>query len=718
MGILIIILTLVICLHQTELSQAQSANDTSLYLDRTLNALTNALLFYDREHRYVNLDAVGWMRMVEDIEKINRIRSIVDVAGIVSDKAIPHVRQNTPRYYQGFRVMLNQGFWEINYSSRDIPSSFRIFPYRADEGIDGSTSDNCIVELLGTGSGRPPCDITPSCWVSMTTPGYFGYSLSHQIYWLEIAELNGCASQMETLRQQYGQPSIPDIQTGLCANILAETQAHSKCWVPNAQKGSIHGRLTKRSRNVSRNPREHLLSIYMYMYFMIAFCGKVGFREFFQQEALDRILSWQDSTHGCYMELPSQPVGALRRQKRAEVQLRHGCLAHLTGVAIGALAQYVRYILEMMSISNETSLVLFETTCAEVPLALEMKLVGILNVFVYCVLCVFSVSNAQFFNGTRLYLHRTLDALMGALLFYDREHMFVNLDALSWTRMIEGQLTVLLRRIASNPQNWNVDPNTLERIRQIITVSGIVSDKARPYIARRSPIYHQIIIYPYRRGEAIGGGTSDGCIGHLIGTVGPSQCNVTPFCWRSMTSPGYFGYSLSHELWWLQIGELNGCSAQMERMRQLHGSPPIPRIQEGLCANMLAESILIANNGFPYQRRDLFMEDRIGSLVRKKRAERQLRHGCLSHLTGVAIGALAQYVPTFCGILGFGQFFRLKWLEHILSWQNPQSGCYDKKSARRKRSERLLNNGCLAHLTAMAITCLSQYSTKHGFCQK
>lgn len=29
--------------------------------------------------------------------------------------------------------------------------------------------------------------------------------------------------------------------------------------------------------------------------------------------------------------------------------------------------------------------------------------------------------------------------------------------------------------------------------------------------------------------------------------------------------------------------------------------------------------------------------------------------------------------------------------------------------ARRKRSERLLNNGCLAHLTAMAITCLSQY---------
>lgn len=62
-----------------------------------------------------------------------------------------------------------------------------------------------------------------------------------------------------------------------------------------------------------------------------------------------------------------------------------------------------------------------------------------LLVFLCCVLCLCPVSNAQFFNGTRPLLHRTLDALMDALLFYDREHMFVNLDAISWTRMIEGK---------------------------------------------------------------------------------------------------------------------------------------------------------------------------------------------------------------------------------------------------------------------------------------
>lgn len=40
-----------------------------------------------------------------DMEKINRIRSVIEVAGIVSDKAIPHVRQSTPRYYQGKNIV-------------------------------------------------------------------------------------------------------------------------------------------------------------------------------------------------------------------------------------------------------------------------------------------------------------------------------------------------------------------------------------------------------------------------------------------------------------------------------------------------------------------------------------------------------------------------------------------------------------------------------------
>lgn len=30
----------------------------------------------------------------------------------------------------------------------------------------------------------------------------------------------------------------------------------------------------------------------------------------------------------------------------------------------------------------------------------------------------------------------------------------------------------------------------------------------------------------------------------------------------------------------------------------------------------------------------------------------------------------------FCGIGGFSDFYKLRWLEAILSWQKPQEGCF------------------------------------------
>lgn len=30
----------------------------------------------------------------------------------------------------------------------------------------------------------------------------------------------------------------------------------------------------------------------------------------------------------------------------------------------------------------------------------------------------------------------------------------------------------------------------------------------------------------------------------------------------------------------------------------------------------------------------------------------------------------------FCGLGGFSDFYKLRWLEAILSWQKPQEGCF------------------------------------------
>lgn len=36
------------------------------------------------------------------------------------------------------------------------------------------------------------------------------------------------------------------------------------------------------------------------------------------------------------------------------------------------------------------------------------------------------------------------------------------------------------------------------------------------------------------------------------------------------------------------------------------------------------------------------------------------------------------FAVMFCGMAGFSDFYKLRWLEAILSWQNPEIGCFGK----------------------------------------
>lgn len=39
---------------------------------------------------------------------------------------------------------------------------------------------------------------------------------------------------------------------------------------------------------------------------------------------------------------------------------------------------------------------------------------------------------------------------------------------------------------------------------------------------------------------------------------------------------------------------------------------------------------------------------------------------------------LGVFAVMFCGMAGFSDFYKLRWLEAILGWQNPQVGCFGK----------------------------------------
>lgn len=44
----------------------------------------------------------------------------------------------------------------------------------------------------------------------------------------------------------------------------------------------------------------------------------------------------------------------------------------------------------------------------------------------------------------------------------------------------------------------------------------------------------------------------------------------------------------------------------------------------------------------------------------------------------VAEGLSCSLAVMFCGLGGFSDFYKRRWLEAILSWQKPQEGCFGK----------------------------------------
>lgn len=293
-----------------------------------------------------------------------------------------------------------------------------------------------------------------------------------------------------------------------------------------------------------------------------------------------------------------------------------------------------------------------------------------------------------------------LTAMEKALEFMRSEAQNLNLDAIIGTRIVEGQLDVLLERLrrATNDSELPVSTATMQRIDVIRRAAGHVSDMATPYIREYQADYFARIgaiigrhfwrlDYKSRdldmaaaterriSGEAMHEFDSDNCLTELFGTTGRTdvKCHVSRACWELMTAPGYQHYSLTHQCFYFEIGQSYGCfgSTVLRRLTD--------RLNAEFCAAIYAESLQIAADAFPDDKHDLFMEQ-----------------------------------AALCGMLGYRQFFRPDWLAAILSWQRQSRGCYglDRPPtavSRFKREERLLEDGCLCHRTAVAIGALVQY---------
>lgn len=172
--------------------------------------------------------------------------------------------------------------------------------------------------------------------------------------------------------------------------------------------------------------------------------------------------------------------------------------------------------------------------------------------------------------------------------------------------------------------------------------------------------------------------TSDRCITQLFTRIGCRALDGT--CWETMTGGRHYGYALTHQILFLIIALKLNCTDVAEAYGQRFGQPPADSVLVSKCEQVAEEAQTLAEDGFRYFQRDLFLEDVV-----------------------------------VCGFTDHEVFRNTTLMKTALSWQRGD-GCFELRTRPRrrhrrrvKRKERTDEDGCSMHTTAVAAGALSTY---------
>lgn len=385
-------LLLALCLCFVALLKATpvlEANDD--VAQKVISALNNALNFYHRDFRSINLDGIFGLRVAQgaflsilnDVQDgqlrledhiLKQVKGLYNKASMIGQHSIPFLKKSAPEYFEKFKKQVSDPWLSFKpFTNKQLQK--RIYDPQQKRhfvSFDEAQSDKCMAEITGTGASSnssQPCQVSDECWRLISSEGAQGYTLTHQALFLQLGEVQGCTQVLlKRLEESNIEGGLEQIYNRICSDMYPEMTAME-------QKGqsSMHRDLYMEQAMV---------------------CGSIGYRDFLSQGRLKQILSWQRKD-GCFSEITYEaedeendnnyykdegdaqqndftavekngnfpvksslmhenskllrkPLSVNKRTMRSllvEKELNDGCLSHLAGVATGLLGLYLRWVL-------------------------------------------------------------------------------------------------------------------------------------------------------------------------------------------------------------------------------------------------------------------------------------------------------------------------------------------------------------------------------------
>lgn len=301
-----------------------------------------------------------------------------------------------------------------------------------------------------------------------------------------------------------------------------------------------------------------------------------------------------------------------------------------------------------------------------------------------------------------------LNALQGILKFYESNHKALDLDGLMGLRFIEGQLKHTLIDYGKIETFLNLKPKSFDILSEMISNASAIANKATPFVYEKDPAYfsplQKLLSVPWsvsgnarktdkkfiwanhQNGnlqftEKMVEKETDACIAELLID---DNCNkLSRKCLDYMLiQKDTSGYSLCHQVLYASIAQMFFCENDISKFLQQNGKydQSIDLFYDEACSNLLVELNHMLEK--PQFNEDLFLE-----------------------------------IVFACGTIGYVEFAHSDHLKKILSWQNPEIGCFMNENIPKEQiTSKLLfsdvdskKNICNNHKVTVAAGALSFY---------
>ncbi|GFN76825.1 upf0764 protein c16orf89 [Plakobranchus ocellatus] len=339
-------------------------------LQDVLGALEKAIRFFVQDYADINVDGLFGIRLAQgSIESVleecsngqlvcpndlvRALEKFTTTIKITGKKTEPYLEAEDPDYFHNFYSVISEGYVldyrpEILGTARSVPDS--------DLKYDETLGDVCFNLLIGTGKVNerpaPKCTITRECWDFMSLPNLKAYFITHQLLYYIFIDKYGCVEEARLFDSDNNPSVIRHREREKCRSILGEVRE---------EYNGGHVDMLRQDLFLEQ----------------VVLCGMLGFEDFFADEYITMILSWQYQP-GCFSMTPhliemnlgppryrtgvtklmamlrkesydiqNSPVGTGRKLMR-EVLMEDNCLSHKTGLGIGTLGAFLRYLMELI----------------------------------------------------------------------------------------------------------------------------------------------------------------------------------------------------------------------------------------------------------------------------------------------------------------------------------------------------------------------------------